>query len=158
TRTPTPTLTRTATPVVTPTRTATPIATPTRTATPVATATPTPIRTPTPTPTAGGSGLPPPWVDQDIGAPPLAGSAAFAGRVFTEKGSGADIWGASDQFHYIYQPVTGDVTIYAKVTAQGNTSPWAKAGVMIRETANANSAFAMMAVTPSMGLAFQYRT
>jgi hypothetical protein len=35
---------------------------------------------------------------------------------------------------------------------------WSKAGVMIRESLNANSVNALIAVTPSNGVAFQYRT
>jgi len=39
-----------------------------------------------------------------------------------------------------------------------NTSPYAKAGVMIRESVNTNSAFAMVAVTPGQGIVFECRT
>src|SRR6185436_6439139 len=39
-----------------------------------------------------------------------------------------------------------------------NTDGWAKAGVMVRETLNANSKHAMMIVTPSNGTSFQRRT
>ena len=72
-------------------------------------------------------------------------------------GSGADIGGGSDQFQYAYQTVTGDATIIARVASVQNTSGWAKAGVMIRETLNADSKNAMMAVTPGNGLDFQRR-
>ena len=45
-----------------------------------------------------------------------------------------------------------------RVTSQTNTNAWAKAGIMFRETLNANSRHAMMVLTPSNGTAFQYRT
>jgi regulation of enolase protein 1 (concanavalin A-like superfamily) len=72
-------------------------------------------------------------------------------------GSGADIWGSSDQFQYAYQPLTANVTIVARVASVQNTHPWAKAGVMIRETLGAGSKNALMALTPGNGLDFQRR-
>jgi hypothetical protein len=55
-------------------------------------------------------------------------------------------------------PVTGNCVITARVLAVQNTDPWAKAGVMIRESLNANSANAFIAVTPGNGVTFQYRS
>jgi len=103
--------------------------------------------------------LPFPWVDADIGAPPVAGSGSHLSGVFTGQGSGADIWGTADQFNYIYQPQTGDFAITARVASEQNTDPWAKAGVMIRESTNANSAYVGIYVTPtsSHGVSVQYR-
>jgi fibronectin type 3 domain-containing protein len=98
------------------------------------------------------------WVDSDIGNPGIAGSAANANGVFTVNASGADIWGTSDQFHYVYQPLSGDGTIIARVATEQNTDPWAKAGVMIRETLDASSTYAFMFATPGNGIDFQYRS
>ncbi|HEX5398524.1 MAG TPA: hypothetical protein VFY06_05685, partial [Verrucomicrobiae bacterium] len=88
--------------------------------------------------------LPAPWLDQDIGSPGPAGSASFNNTLFTVTGSGADIWGNADAFHYAYLPVTNDCTIIARVTSVENTDPWAKAGVMIRQSLSAGSVHAMM--------------
>jgi len=44
------------------------------------------------------------------------------------------------------------------VESVNNTNAWAKAGVMIRETLDANSANAMVALTPANGVAFQRRS
>jgi regulation of enolase protein 1 (concanavalin A-like superfamily) len=57
------------------------------------------------------------------------------------KGSGADIWGTADSFQYDSQTFTGNGTITARVVSQTNTDPWAKAGVMFRETLAAGSSF-----------------
>jgi hypothetical protein len=102
--------------------------------------------------------LPAPWLSQDIGAVAATGSASSSSGTFTVTGSGADIWGTADEFRYVYQSASGDCEIKARVVTQQNTDPWAKAGVMIRETLNANSANAMMDITPGNGLNFQYRT
>jgi hypothetical protein len=76
---------------------------------------------------------------------------------YTMTGSGADIWGSSDQFHYAFKTLTGPGSIVAKVESVGNTDPWAKAGVMIRESLDAGSIHAMMVVSASSGISFQWR-
>lgn len=108
--------------------------------------------------TGGGTGLPAPWSSQDIGNVGAPGSAALSGGTFTVCGSGADIWGASDAFRFVSQPLTGDGQITARVGSLTNTDAWAKAGVMIRESMAADSKFAMTVTTPSNGTTFQYRT
>src|SRR5205085_5117831 len=70
--------------------------------------------------------LPAPWTQQDVGAVGVAGSATFANGTFTVKGSGADIWGTADAFHYVYQPLDGDVTVQAHVASVQNVYVWTK--------------------------------
>ena len=108
----------------------------------------------TPLPTA----LPAPWLDQDIGSVGQTGRASFSNTIVTVTGSGADIWGNADAFHYAYFLATNDCTIIARVTSVENTDPWAKAGVMIRATLAAGSAHAMMVITPGNGASFQWRS
>src|SRR5438045_9284617 len=72
------------------------------------------------------------WADQDIGNPAIAGSASEMPSGFTITAAGSDVWGASDQFHFVYQPVSGDVDLRARVDSLSYSSSWAKAGVMIR--------------------------
>ena len=45
--------------------------------------------------------LPAPWSAQDIGNPAVAGSASVDQGTFTINAGGTDIWGQSDQFHYV---------------------------------------------------------
>jgi len=108
--------------------------------------------------TAGAALTPPPapWTDSDVGSPAVAGSASYASGVFTVNGSGADIWGGSDQFNYVSQPLTGNASIVARVTSQSDTDPWAKSGVMIKQSTAGGSSYALLAVTPGNGVAFQY--
>ena len=108
--------------------------------------------------TGGVSGsVPPPWQSQDVGSPGAPGAAGAAGGTFTLEGSGADIWGAADAFHYVWQPLSGDVEILARVLSLTNTNGWAKAGVMIRDGLGADAREASMVVTPSNGTSFQRR-
>jgi predicted amidohydrolase/regulation of enolase protein 1 (concanavalin A-like superfamily) len=102
--------------------------------------------------------LPAPWQTQDIGAVGLAGSASLSGGTFTVDGAGADIWGTADAFRYVWQPVTGDADVIARVASIENVHAWVKAGVMIRETLTPDSKHGLMLVSPGKGLAFQRRT
>src|SRR5262249_3072242 len=102
--------------------------------------------------------LPAPWVSADIGAVGYAGSATFGGGVFTVAGSGADIENTADEFRYVYQPVSGNCEVRARVAGVQNTDPWAKAGVMLRENTASGAINAAVFVTPGNGVTFQRRT
>ena len=109
-----------------------------------------------------GSTLPPalpsPWVTADIGAVGATGSATYNSGTFEVSGSGADIEVAADEFRYVYQTSSGNCSIEARVATQDNTDPWAKTGVMIRESTAAGSMNAAVLITPANGVTFQRRT
>jgi regulation of enolase protein 1 (concanavalin A-like superfamily) len=94
-------------------------------------------------------------------------SLYFRGRTvgFADKGnnafavcaSGGDIWNDSDQFRFAYKALSGNGSIAARVDSIVNTHPWAKAGVMIRETLEADSRNACLVVTPGQGVSYQWR-
>jgi regulation of enolase protein 1 (concanavalin A-like superfamily) len=100
-----------------------------------------------------------PWDSRDVGAPRAAGAAAVSSGAWTISGSGADIWGNADAFQFVSRPLTGDGTIVARVTMLSGDNVWAKAGVMLRETADPGSPHAFALVTPggANGVAFQRR-
>ena len=98
-----------------------------------------------------------PWSHQDVGSVALAGDAALAGTTYTISGSGVDIWDYADGFQFAYRPWTGDGEIIARVTGIANTDPWAKAGVMFRESLATGSRHAFMCITPGNGSSFQRR-
>lgn len=102
--------------------------------------------------------LPLPWQNQDLGSPIVAGNAGFVNGTFVINGSGTDIYGTSDQFHFVYQTLSGDGEITARVTSITNTNTWAKAGVMIRTSLESNAPNAFMLVSANSGTQFQYRT
>ena len=101
-----------------------------------------------------------PWTSQAIGAT-LAGTWSEAGGVHTITGAGTDIWGTSDQFRFTHQQITGDATITARVTelvdnAGGTQNAFAKAGVMFRQTLNANSINVHALVSPVASSKFRF--
>ena len=101
--------------------------------------------------------IPAPWISAEIGNPTASGAAGYYGGKFLVNGSGTDIYGNADQFRYVYQTLKGDGEIVAQVLAISNTNEWAKAGVMIRESTNSNSANAFLLVSPASGIGFQQR-
>ncbi|MBW7991229.1 MAG: hypothetical protein FVQ84_14625 [Planctomycetes bacterium] len=107
---------------------------------------------------SASAALPAGWLNQDIGT--TGGSADESGGTWTLEGDGADIWGTSDGFHFVYQFLEGDGEMTARVTDVGTGSNnWAKAGVMIRETLEPGSTHAMEIITPGSGsgIGFQWR-
>jgi len=76
---------------------------------------------------------------------------------YTMTDRGADTWDSIDQFHFGYKTLTGPGTIVARIDGITNTDPWAKAGVMIRETLDTGSKHTFVFVTPGNGVAFQGR-
>jgi parallel beta-helix repeat protein len=108
--------------------------------------------------TTAAATLPSGWSDGDIGAVSAAGSASFANGAYTVNGSGSDIWGSSDSFHFVYRQLTGDGTIIARVDGMTKTNGLAKAGVMFRDSLAANAKQAGVFVTPSSGVTFVRRS
>lgn len=88
--------------------------------------------------------LPAPWLTADIGAVGIAGSAGESGGTYTVTGSGTGIGGTSDQFRYVYQTMSGDGSITARVNSQSGSTTASLAGVMIRETTATGSTCAVM--------------
>ncbi len=97
------------------------------------------------------------WACADIGSPALTGSQSQNGGTWTIRGAGGDIWGTSDQFHFVWQTLSADGSVRAHITAQTNTNAWAKAGVMVRQSSDPASAYYAVFVTPGNGIVVQYR-
>ncbi|MBI5383524.1 MAG: immunoglobulin domain-containing protein [Verrucomicrobia bacterium] len=102
--------------------------------------------------------LPPsPWANHDVGVTGLPGSANITDGTFSVSGSGAGIEGTADAFHFTHQTWTGDGQIVARVLTLQDTAPGAEAGVMLRQTVEANSPFAFLSVSSGRGVALRRR-
>ncbi len=100
------------------------------------------------------------WSSADIGNPTPAGGQAFNATpgAWTLMGGGTAIGGTSDQFHYVWQTISGAAAdVAARVTSQTNTNPGAQAGVMLRASTNPASAFYGAFLTPGGGIEVQQR-
>jgi hypothetical protein len=105
----------------------------------------------------GSTGLPDPWQQWDVGTTGVQGGASYSNGVLTVSGSGADIWGSADAFHFVYSQIVGDGQIVARVTSTQNTNPYAKAGVMIRESLDASASDVVLDLKPDGSVEFMAR-
>ena len=106
------------------------------------------------------------WTREGIGSLSLwfKGHPAYLGGfmeapagTYTVTGSGVDIWDIADQFHFAFKEINGAVKIIARVDSIDETDPFAKAGVMIRDSLDADSTCAAVLITPENGVRFQFR-
>jgi len=115
-----------------------------------------PTTTPAPYPSAHP--CPSGYSCADIGDPAIVGDQQLSAGKWTLGGGGFDIWALSDQFHFVWQPVSAAASVSARVTAVSDTSSNTKAGVMIRAGTDPAAAWYAVFVTPSNGIEVQYRS
>jgi hypothetical protein len=87
-----------------------------------------------------------PFANLDIGSPQLVGSARPVETGWDIVAGGVDIWEKSDQFHFVFQDVAGDFDIAVRVESFTPAHLYSKAGLMIRESLNADSVHLMFLV------------
>jgi uncharacterized repeat protein (TIGR03806 family) len=102
--------------------------------------------------------LPRGWNSADLGEVGVSGEASFLNGRFQLLASGGDIWESADAFHFVSRPMAGDGTLVARVAAMQYTDPWAKAGVMWRETDSPGSKYVLLGLTGQGGSVLQSRT
>ncbi|MBN1781652.1 alpha-galactosidase [bacterium] len=101
------------------------------------------------------SDIPPPWKFDEIRD--HKASAVYHDGVFTIEAGGTDIWNASDQFAFVNRETSGDLSVSARILSQTDPDPWAKTGLMFRETLDHDSRFVMLCMTPGNGISLQWR-
>src|SRR5436305_7329494 len=62
------------------------------------------------------------WSCADIGNPIPAGGQSESNGAWTITAGGNDIWGTTDTFHFVWQQLTGDGVVDAKVASQSNSN------------------------------------
>jgi alpha-galactosidase len=107
--------------------------------------------------------LPVGWTNEDIGSPPVTGSALYGNGDWTNSGSGSGIGGigvggTSDQFNFTQTSLSGDGDIVALVLSLTGTNANAQAGVMMRNDSTPGSPEASVVFTQNNTISFRYRT
>jgi hypothetical protein len=103
-----------------------------------------------------GPDLPLPWSDGQVGNA-AAGSSVHGNGEFLVKGAG-ELSGRADSFHFVWQTLSGDGSLTARVRSVGATGPLSRAGVMIRDTLAANSRHVFLGVAEGGGFRWVRRT
>src|SRR5215212_2750782 len=95
----------------------------------------------------------------DIGSPKPEGKSVQRGDVWEITAGGADIFGPSDQFHFVSNSASGNCTLTAKIVSVGESGcqDWAKAGLMIRADESVGSPHATVAISHAGTIAFLIR-
>lgn len=90
--------------------------------------------------------LPTDWSNQDVGTLSPAGEACYDSvtEEFTLKAPDGNIGSTEDDFHFVYQDISGDQEIIALISSADVFNTTAKVGVMMRETLNDDSDMAAM--------------
>jgi hypothetical protein len=102
-------------------------------------------------------GVPDAWRSETIGINSV-GDANYSDGVFTVTSSGWYIWGNSDSFQYLYQPMGTNGQIVARLMGlSGTTNVFAKGGLMIRETLDHDSRNVLLSINVTNSLSFQWR-
>lgn len=96
---------------------------------------------------------------EDVGGPPVKGAADLdaANGLYRITGSGTDIWGKADQFHYVWREKSGNfaVTATARFLTEGNEHR--KAGIMLRQSTDTDSPYCDLVIHGNGMPAVQFR-
>jgi TolB protein len=80
----------------------------------------------------------------DVGAPKIAGSATYnaVSQEYRLAAGGANMWGARDEFHFVWKRMTGDFILQARVEFVGKgVNAHRKAGWIVRATQDADAPY-----------------
>jgi|GEM_PF-6506899 len=99
--------------------------------------------------------VPAPWTAADVGAPTVAGQAAYADGAFAVTGGG-ELWGTDDAFHFVAQPLASDGVLTARVESLVAERDWARAALVLRASDDPAAPYAAVAVS-RLGVHFQHR-
>ena len=83
-----------------------------------------------------------------ISVPPLKGSAEFdaATGQYRITGTGSDIWGKADQFHYVWREMSGNLAVTATTKFLTDGIAHRKAVIMLRKSLETDSPFVQLAI------------
>lgn len=101
--------------------------------------------------------LPGEWVTVDVGDAGVPGSAHLTAGEFAVDGAGADVWGTSDGFHFVFRRADADADVTTRVTSLSADHPYAKAGVMMRAGLDSGAAHVLLTQKPGGELEFMTR-
>jgi hypothetical protein len=97
------------------------------------------------------------WNTTNIGSA-TGGFAVQSNLLFQVAGSGTNISGTADQLRFVYQGASADCAVTGRVISVQNTATNARAGVMIRNSLDADSMQVSLMLTPASNVIFSCRS
>jgi regulation of enolase protein 1 (concanavalin A-like superfamily) len=88
---------------------------------------------------------------QDVGVVRVPGTTTYdsSNETFTVVAGGLNIGTSEDEFHFVWHQLSGDFAVVARVVSLSSLPEFAKAGIMIRESLDPDSAHAMVCLSPT---------
>ena len=80
----------------------------------------------------------------DVGAPKIAGSAAYnaVSQEYSLSAGGVNMWAQKDEFQFVWKRMTGDFILQARIELVGKgVDPHRKAGLMVRPSQDADAPY-----------------
>jgi TolB protein len=96
----------------------------------------------------------------DVGEPALPGSTTFDPRTgeYLVSGGGPNMWGESDEFHFVWKRMSGDFILQARAEFLGEgVDPHRKLGWMVRSELDGSAAYVDVAVHGDGLTSLQFR-
>jgi len=97
------------------------------------------------------------WLCKDVGFGMLPGTQIYTAGNWVLQGAGADIGQTQDQFHGVWQTLSNNGSVSARVTSIQKLDSYSKAGVMLREGMDPGSPYYAILATANSGLIVSYR-
>lgn len=94
----------------------------------------------------------------DVGGPALPGATEFANGLYRMTGAGANIWDRRDQFQYAWKELSGNFSVTTTMKFLGEGAEHRKAGIMVRQSLDADAAYADVVMHGSGMPGLQWRS
>jgi TolB protein len=96
----------------------------------------------------------------DVGSPSRKGSAVFDASTgqYRITGSGANIWAKEDQFQYVWKEMSGNFAVTATMQFLGQGADHRKAGIMLRQSLDTDSAYGDIVIHGNGMAGIQWRS
>jgi CubicO group peptidase (beta-lactamase class C family) len=78
----------------------------------------------------------------DVGDPAIKGATSYSNGQYRMTGSGANIWAKQDQFQFVWREMEGNFSVNATLQFLGKGADHRKAGIMVRQSLDTDSAYA----------------
>ncbi|NOY59485.1 MAG: T9SS type A sorting domain-containing protein, partial [Calditrichaeota bacterium] len=101
--------------------------------------------------------LPAPWQETGVGNAVPEGYSIYDNGSFYLKAGGLGLGMTEDTFHFVFQKLSGDGSITAKLESVDDLGVGAFAGIMMRRSDSTASSFAALIVSPRYGVYSKWR-
>lgn len=102
-------------------------------------------------------GLPSPWLNEDIGFVGVPGEATRRRGVWRLRSAATNVLGAADAGHFVWKAAGERSELLARVSVPRRGEPWARAGLMIRESLMPGARHVFASVSAARGGVMTWR-